>query len=108
MTPGDLALEYAGDELALLLVGAPLQDRGTDQGVTEEVGAHGRPGLGELFIQDHLLQQRQSLAAVFDGPPSTDPATGEELLVPILIEHATFLGAHREIGVEPAVGQILL
>ena len=66
----------------LLLFGAPLEDRRADEGVAEEVGAHRRAGLGELLVQDHLLQERQALAAVLDGPARADPATGEELLGP--------------------------
>ena len=82
LAPGDLALEDAGDELALLFLGAPLQDRRTDQRVAEEVGAHRRAGLGELLVEDHLLEQRQTLAAVLGGPAGADPAAGEELLGP--------------------------
>jgi len=42
-------------------------------------------GLGELLVQHDLLEQRQSFAAVFDGPSGADPAAGEELLVPALV-----------------------
>ena len=92
LAPGDLALEDARDELPLLLLGAPLEDRRTDQRVAEEVGAHRRVGLGELLVEHDLFEQRQALAAVLDGPAGADPPAGEELLGPGLVEGA---GARR-------------
>src|ERR1019366_2644480 len=64
LAPRDLALQDAGDELLLLLLGAPLQDRGADQRVAEEVRAHGRTGVGELLVKYDQLQEREALAAV--------------------------------------------
>ena len=64
LAPRDLALQDARDELLLLLLGAPLQDRRADQGVAEEVGAQRRAGPGELLVEHDLLQQAQALAAV--------------------------------------------
>src|ERR1039458_10162326 len=72
LAPGDGTVQDARDELFFLLIGAPLEDRRAHQRVAKEVGAHGRVGLGELFVQDHLLHERESLAAVLHGPASAD------------------------------------
>ncbi len=82
--------------------------RRSHQGVAEEVPAQRRPDPGELLVQHHLLEQRQTLAAVLDGPAGADPTAGEELGRPLVVERGPLLGGHGEFRRAPAVGQILL
>src|ERR1019366_9693938 len=96
LAPGDGTVQDARDELFFLLIGAPLEDRRAHQRVAKEVGAHGRVGPGELFVQDNLLHERESLAAVRDGPASADPPTREELLSPGLVEAQALFATHRK------------
>ncbi len=79
LAPARLAPEDAGQELLLLLLGAPLEDRRADQRVAEEVAAHRRSGRSELLVQDDRLHRREALAAVLGRPRGTDPAAFEEL-----------------------------
>ena len=64
LAPGDLPAEDLGDELLLLLLGPPLQDRGADEGVAEEVGPHRGAGAVELLGQDDGVHRGQAPAAV--------------------------------------------
>ena len=84
LAPADLALEDLRQELLLLLLGPPLQDRRADERVAEEVGPHRRAGPGELLVQHHVLHDRQALAAVLGRPRGADPAALEELVGPRL------------------------
>ena len=60
LAPGDLPAEDLGDELLLLLLGPPLQDRGADEGVAEEVGPHRGAGAVELLGQDDGVHRGQA------------------------------------------------
>ena len=110
LAPGDLALEDLGQELLLLLLGPPLQDGRSDQGVAEEVGSHGGAGPGELLVEHHVLQGREALAAVLLRPGRADPAAVVELLHPLLVELLAIvtvqlealLGTSRRAGCPPA------
>src|SRR5581483_9509227 len=62
LAPRDLAREDLGQELLLLLLAPPLQDRGADERVAEEVGAQWRTGACELLVQHDVLHDRQALA----------------------------------------------
>ena len=108
LAPRDLALQDARDELLLLLLRAPLQERRADQGVAEEVGAQRCADAGELLVEHDLLQQAQALAAVFGGPAGADPPAAVELGRPLLVEGLALLGGHGEAGAAPALGQVLL
>ena len=108
LAPRDLSGQDLREELLLLLLAPPLQDRRTDERVAEEVSPQGRARTSELLVEHDVLHGRQALAAVLLGPGSADPAAVEELLRPLLLELATLLGRHREVVVEPAVGQVLL
>ena len=94
LAPRRLALEDAGEELLLLLLGPPLQDRRADEGVAEEVAAHRGADPGELLVEHHVLHGRQALAAVLLRPRRADPPALEELLVPLLGERGLLLGRH--------------
>src|SRR4029079_11277035 len=97
-----------GQELALLLLGPPLQERRSDEGVAEEVGAHRGLGPSELLGDDDALHRGQALAAVLLGPRGADPATAVELARPLLVERRPLRRRHLEAVVEPAGGQVLL
>jgi hypothetical protein len=101
LAPGDGPVEDAGDELLLLLLGGPLQDGGADQGVAEEVGPQGGLGPGELLVQHHRLHQRESLAPVLHWPRGADPAPGEQLGGPLLVEGLPLLAGHGEPRARP-------
>ena len=103
-------LQDLGQEVLLLLLGAPLQDRRADERVAEEVGPQRRAGLGELLVQHHVLHasrgpcRRTPWASVAQiQPPS------KSLLGPLLVERA---GASPRVISKPSsnqpVGQVLL
>ena len=96
LAPRDLSREDLREELLLLLLGAPLQDRRADERVAEEVGPQRCAGPGELLVQHHALHGREALAAVLLRPRGADPAAVEELLRPLLVELAPLLGRHLE------------
>ena len=108
LAPGDGAGEDAGDELLLLLLGAPLQDGGADEGVAEEVATHRGAGPGELLGEDHALHGGEALAAVLRGPGGADPTALEELGGPVVEPGPPLLVGHLEALVEPTVGQVVL
>ncbi len=108
LAPGDLAPQDARDELFLLVLSAPLQERGPDKGVSEEVGAQWRSGACELLVEDHLLQERETLPSVLHRPAGADVASAVKLGRPLLVEGGTLLLGHREAGLTPAVGQVLV
>jgi hypothetical protein len=91
LAPGDGAREDLGQELLLLLLGAPLQDRRSHQGVAEEVRAHRRPGIGELLGHDDGFHRGESLAAVFLGPRRADPSAAVQLAGPFLEEQSAVI-----------------
>ena len=91
LAPRDLAREDLRQELLLLLLAAPLQDRRADEGVAEEVGPQRCAGTGELLVEHDVLHDRQALAAVLLGPRRADPAAVEQLLRPVLLELAALL-----------------
>src|SRR3954468_7562057 len=108
LTPTHRAVQDLGKELLLLLLRAPLQDRRTDQGVTEEVRSQRRLRAGELLRQHNSLHRRQSLAAVFGGPRGADPTTFEEFGRPRAVELLALLRRHLEFRVEPVRWQVVL
>ena len=108
LAPPHLALHDLGQELLLLLLGAPLQDGRTDEGVAEEVSPQRGLGPGELLGEHDALHQRQALAAVLLGPGGADPASLVEAGRPGLVERRPLVGAHLEAVVEPPIGQVLL
>ena len=107
LAPGDLPLEDPRDELLLLLLGAPLQQRWPDERVAEEVGAQRRPCTRELLVEDYLLQEREAFASVLRRPAGADPAAAEELRRPLLVELLALLRRHGEVGITPRLGQVL-
>src|SRR3954453_22106390 len=108
LTPTHRAVQDLGKELLLLLLRAPLQDRRTDQGVTEEVGPQRGLRAGDLLGQHNSLHRRQSLAAVLDGPRGTDPTTFEEFGRPRAVELLPLLRRHLEIRIKPVRWQVVL
>ena len=92
LTPTGRTLQNAGQELLLLLLGTPLEQRRPDEGVAKEIAAHRRLGIGELLRQHDPLHGRQTLAAVFGRPSRTDPSTFEQLCWPLFIELLTIGG----------------
>ncbi len=108
LAPAHLAAQDLGQELPLLLLGPPLQQRRPDERVAEEVGPHRRLGPGELLGDHDALHRRQPLAAVLLGPGGADPTAAVELRRPLLVERRPLLGRHLEALVEPAGGQVLL
>ena len=108
LAPRDGAVQDLGDEFPLLLLRAPLQDGGTDQGVAEEVGAHRGVAAGELLVQDDLLDERQALAAVLLGPGGADPAPLVELADPVDVERLALVPGHGVPGLAPPRGQVLV
>ncbi len=68
LTPRDLALQDLRQELLLLLLGAPLEDRRSDERVTEEISAHRRAGTRELLVQHDVVHDREALASVLLRP----------------------------------------
>ena len=107
LAPGDGALQDAGYELLLLLLGGPLEDGRSDQRVAEEVGPQRCLGPGELLVEDHRLHEAEPFAAVFLGPRGADPAPLEELGRPVGQERLALLLGHREPGRAPALRQVV-
>ena len=77
LTPTRGAVHDVGQELFLLFFGAPLQQRRSNQSVTEEVSPQWRLHGCEFFRQHNALHGGQTLAAVLLGPGCADPATSE-------------------------------
>ena len=108
LAPAGLTLQDAGEELALLLLGSPLQQRRADQGVAEEVAPHGSACASELLGEDDPLHGAETLAAVLGRPGGADPPTREQLGGPLGVELAALLVGHLEAGFEPPGGEVLL
>ena len=108
LAPAHLAAEDLRQEVLLLLLGPPLQDRRPDERVAEEVGAHRRLGPGELLGEHDALHRRQALAAVLLGPRGADPPAAVQLLRPLGVEPRPLLVGHLEALVEPAGRQVVL
>ena len=106
LAPPHGAVENAREELFLLLLGTPLKDRRAHQRVAEEVGAHRRFGLGELFGEHDTLHGAETLPAVFLRPRGADPPSGVQLLRPLLVERLALLQRHLEGLVAPAFRQV--
>ena len=102
LAPPRLSLQDAREELLLLLFAPPLQERRSDERVTEEVAAHRRLGAGELFGERDALHRGEALAAVLRGPGGADPAALEQLLRPVGVEPLAFVVGQLEAVVEPA------
>ena len=79
LAPDHLAAGDAGEVALLLLLGAVHHDRRPRQ---VHPGVHHRERglmLGELLVEDHLLDDAPALAAVFDGPRRRQPALRPQL-----------------------------
>ena len=108
LAPARLALQDRGQELLLLFLSAPLQDRRADERVAEEVGPQRCLGPRELLRQHDTLHRGEPLAAVLDGPRGADPAAGEQLRRPLVVELLARLRAHLEARLRPAGRQVLV
>ena len=97
LAPLVLAAEDLGDELALLLLGAPLQDGVAHhldgEGVVGAAGGHA--GLGELLGQHDLLLGRQAGAAVLLGPGRGQQVVVAQDLAPALDPRLDLVGRQR-------------
>ena len=89
----DLALDDAGQEALLLLIGAVGHDRRPDGVGREE--RHGYAGPLRLVEEDVLVSERTALTAVLLRPGQPEPAVGAELADEILVERAA---AHLTLG----------
>ncbi len=78
LTPDVVAVDDPGNELLLLLLGAPVDQRVAHHLDAEGVvgATRGNPGPGELLGDDHDLEGRQPGSSVLGGP-----AEGEQLVV---------------------------
>ena len=102
LAPAHGAVEDPWQELLLLVLGAPLQDRRADEGVAEEIGTKWGLGPGELLGQHHALHGGEPLPAVLLGPRCADPPALEQLLRPPLVERLALIRRHLEAGVTPS------
>ncbi len=99
-----------GEEARLLLVGAELDQRRTEQLLAEVVDRLGRVGAGVLLVEDRLLREAQPAAAVLDGPAEAGPAVLGEVPVPgeaLVVRVLAAAGAAHTLEVGPLAGQVV-
>src|SRR5205814_5006175 len=97
LTPAVFAREDARDEVTLLLVRAPVEQRVADHLDREHVvhDSGGHTGALELFCEDHLLERGEPAAAVLLRPVRREVAVGVQRLSPFLGERLRLLRAER-------------
>ena len=85
LTPDVLATQDPGQVVLLLLFTSPLQDRVADHLDAEDVvgRACGHARLRELLGDDHLLERRETRAAVLTRPPEREHAVLVERAPPL-------------------------
>ena len=105
------AAQDAGQEAALLRVGAEVHDRGAEQPLADDADAPRPAGARVLLVEDHLLDERGAAPAELGGPAEPDPAVAAELLLPleplveqlVLVARAAAPAHDREPTVETIV-----
>ena len=70
------------EEAPLLILAPVSQQRRREQALAEEAHALGCTGLRVLLVEDHLLAEVESPAAVLLGPRHADPTIGAERALP--------------------------
>jgi hypothetical protein len=89
---------------------APLDQRWADNFNADPVGDWRRLGPGKLFVDNELLNQRQTTPAIFLGPMQADPAALIHLTVPFPAECEPVEQLRRlsSVVTSPLKGEMLL
>src|SRR5438552_1735323 len=108
LAPDLVGIEDRGKMAALLLVGAPVDDRGPHEVEAHAPGQDGRPRRGVLLLPDDPLDQPGAAAPVLLRPRDADPTGGVHRLLPraAALERLP-IGRHPVVGwiVETEVGR---
>ena len=92
LRPHDLARRHRRQEPRLLLVGADLHDRGTEEEDAVLVHPPGRAGAVVLLLEDQPVEVVGAAAAVLLRPRHRRPAALPERALPLAVEREALLG----------------
>src|ERR1700730_5094584 len=115
LAPQLVSVKDARQVAPLLLVAAPVNEARTQQVKGARGGQYRGAGADILLVEDDLLHEARTAAAIFLGPRDPDPARGVHRLLPLdplfqclavgcdaLVGRVVDADLRRQIGLEPA------
>ena len=102
LAPQFVGAKDARQVTALLLVAAPVDEARTEQVEAARPWQNRGAGADILLVEDDLLHEARTTAAIFLGPRDPDPARGVHRLLPL-----DALFQYRAVGGDALVGRVV-